>query len=221
MPVLAISILAVTAFEVGRRGWPIRRWWWAVALAPGLAVVVFGGVLAGGPSGSTVERAVGWAVVTVVVSTGVGVLAGRRVPVWVRVLAAVLVVGAAPAMVAFDHASQYRWRQAGLAGVPQVVPVISGYRPVAARADVGTLQVDMAGPTRLVVWIDRCDGSCASDDATLPDRRTFVTGDYVLTVFHAVWGVDVLAALPAVDVRPASRAELARLPLAPSFRSSD
>jgi hypothetical protein len=221
VPMLAGGMLAATGFEVGRRGWPLRRWWWAVALAPGLAVVLFGGVLAGGPSGSTVERAAGWAVVTLVVSTGVGVAAGRRVSVWVRLLAAALAVIAAPAMVGFDHASQYRWRKAGLAGVPEVMPVISGYRPAAARADVATLQVDMAGPTRLVVWIDRCRGSCVAGDVTLTDMRTFTTGGYQLTVFQAGGRADVVAALSGVDVRPASHAELARLPLAASFRSSD
>jgi hypothetical protein len=101
------------------------------------------------------------------------------------------------------------------------MPVISGYRPVAARADVATLQVDMAGPTRLVVWIDRCRGSCAAGDVTLTDMRTFTTGGYELTVFQVGGDADVPAALPAVDVRPASHAELARLPLAPNFRSSD
>jgi hypothetical protein len=221
VPVLACTMLAATGFEIGRRGWPLRRWWWAIVLAPGLAVVLFCGTLAGGPSGSTVERAAGWAMVTVAVSTGVAVAAGRQVVVWIRGLAVVVAVAAAPAMVGFDHMSQYRWRKADLAGLPEVVPVIAGYRPQAARAEFGTLQIDMAGTTRLVVWIYRCRGTCTADDVTLVGTRTFVASGYELTVFQANGDIDVLTTLSGVDVRPTSYAELARLPLAPSQRSSD
>jgi hypothetical protein len=164
VPPLAAVVAAATGLAVDRLGWPMCRWWWAVALAPGLAVVVFVGTLLGGPSGSTPERAAGWAT---------------------------------------------------------VVPVISGYRPVAARSDVRTLQIDMAGPIRLVVWIDRCGDGCVARDVTAVGTRTFVAGGSELTVIQADGAIDVLTTLPGLDVRATSHRELARLPLAPSYRSYD
>jgi hypothetical protein len=221
VPALAVSIAAATGLAIDRLGWSFQWWWWAVALPPWLAVVVTFGTLAGGPSGSTSERAAGWATVAVAISSGVAVAAGRGVSVWVRVVAAVVAAGAAPAMVGFDHASQSRWRAVELAGLPAVVPVLSGYRPVAARLDLRTLQIDMAGPARLVVWIDRCSGSCVARDVTAVGTRTFVAGGYELTVIQANGAIDILTTLSAVDVRATSHRELARLPLAPSYRSYD
>lgn len=221
VPPLAVSMAAATGLVIDRLDWPMCRWWWAVALAPGLAVVVFVGTNLGGPSGSTPERAAGWATVAVAISCGVAVVAGRRVSVRVRAVAAVVAVGAAPSMVGFDHASQLRWRTADFAGLPAVVPVISGYRPVAVRSDVRTLQVDMAGPIRLVAWIDRCGDGCVARAVTAVGTRTFVAGGYELTVFQADGAIDVLTTLPGVDVRATSHRELARLPLAPSYRSYD
>jgi hypothetical protein len=218
---LAACVAAATWLTIDRLGWRFRRWCWAVALSPVLAVVVPLGALAGGPSGSTPERAAGWAAVAVAMSGGAAVAAGRRVSVPVRVVAAIAVVIAAPAMVGFDHASQYRWRTANLAGSPAVLPVISSFRPVAARPDLGSLQVDMAGPTRLVVRIDRCRGSCVARDVSAVGTRTFVAGGYELTVAQADGAVDVLTTLSVVDVRATSHGELARLPLARGHRSTD
>ena len=190
VPPLAASMAAATGLAIDRLGWPFSRWWWAVALAPGLAVVVFAGTVLRGPYGSTPERAAGWATVAVAMSCGVAVAAGRRVPVWVRVVAA-------------------------------VVSVISGYRPVAVRSDVRTLQLDMAGPVRLVVWIDHCHGGCVARDVTAVGTRTFVAGGYELTVIQADGAIEVLKTLPGLDVRATSHRELARLPLAPNYRSDD
>ncbi|GIJ56962.1 hypothetical protein Vau01_044780 [Virgisporangium aurantiacum] len=221
VPPLAASMAGATVLTIDRLGWPLCRWWWAVALAPGLAAVMFVGTLVGGPYGSTPERAAGWATVAVAISCGVAVAAGRRVSVWVRLVAAVVAVGAAPSMVGFDHASQLRWRAAEMAGLPAVMPVISGYRPVAVRSDVSALQVDMAGPVRLVVWIDHCVGGCVARDVTAVGTRIFVAGGYELTVFQANGAIDVLTTLPGIDVRATSHRELARLPQAPSYRSYD
>jgi hypothetical protein len=72
-----------------------------------------------------------------------------------------------------------------------------------------------------VVWIDRCSGSCVAREVTAVGTRTFVAGGYELTVIQANGATDVLTTLSGLDVRATSHRELARLPLAPSYRSSD
>lgn len=222
-PVAAAVVMSAAGVAVHRLGWPLQRWWWAIALAPALALLLALGVFAGGPAGTMSERATGWAVAGLAVAVGVAVAAGRRVSVGVRVLAAVVAIGAAPTVVVHDRASQDRWRDAAhareraaraseLAGAPEVLPVIPGYRPTATAGRRGSLQVDMAGPTtRLRITIDRCS-ACETGMGSL--HRTFVVDGYELVMAQFDGRTEMLATMTGVGVRPASHAELAALPSA-------
>jgi hypothetical protein len=120
-------------------------------------------------------------------------------------------------MVGLDHASQYRWRKADLAVAPAVLPVIAGYRPVAARPEPGTLQIDLAGPTRLVARMSLCGTSCDAAALSASGTVTVVADGYEVRLFQQDGGVDTVRTLTGVGVRPASRCELARLPLGPDY----
>ncbi len=228
-PVATVVVMSAVGAALWRLTWPLQRWWWTIGLAPVLAVVLAFGVFAGGPAGTMSERAMGWAAVSLVFAVGVAVVAGRRVSVWVRVLAAVVAIGAAPTMVAHDRASQDRWRDAAharelaarvsaLAGVPEVLPVIPGYQPSATAGRGRSLQVDMTGPTtRLRLWIGHCS-TCEAGMGSL--SRTFVVDGYVIVVAQFDGGTELAASLAGVDVRPVSRAELAALPAA-SYEDGD
>jgi hypothetical protein len=215
--------MSVAGVALWRLKWPMQRWWWTIALPPVLALMLALGVFAGGPAGTMSERATGWAVVSLAFAVGVAVAAGRRVSGWVRVLAVVVAIGAAPTMVAHDRASQDRWhdaaqaremaaRASALARVPEVLPVIAGYQPSATAGQGRSLQVDMTGPTtRLRIWVDRCS-TCEAGMGSL--RRTFVVDGYALVVAQFDGRTEMLATMTDVDIRPASRAELAALPAA-------
>jgi hypothetical protein len=228
-PLTTLVVMSAAGVALWRLRWPLQRWWWTIALAPVLAVLLAFGVFAGGPAGTMSERAMGWAAVSLAVAVGVAVVAGRRVSVWVRVLAAVVAIGAAPMVVAHDRASQDRWRHAAharelaarvstLAGVPEVLPVIPGYQPSATGGRGRSLQVDMTGPTtRLRLWIRHCP-TCEAGMGSL--RRTLVIDGYVLVVGQFDGRTEMLTTMTGVDVRPASRAELAALPAA-SYEDGD
>jgi hypothetical protein len=145
------------------------------------------------------------------------------VSIWVRVLAAAVAIGAAPTMVVHDRAWQDRWRDAAharelvarasaLAEVPEVLPVIAGYRPSATAGRGRSLQVDMTGPTTgLRVWTGRCS-TCEAGMGSF--RRTFVIDGYAVVVAQFDGRTEMLAAMADADIRPASRTELATLPAA-------
>jgi hypothetical protein len=119
-------------------------------------------------------------------------------------------------MVGWDHASQYRWRKANLAVAPAVLPVIAGYRPVAARPAPGRLRIDMVGPTWVEAWISECGVGCEADGPSLPIGTVTVVADgYQIVLFKADRGMSV----GPVRIRPASLDELARLPLGPDYGS--
>jgi hypothetical protein len=211
--VCGMTLASAGVIWLGRLQW--SSWWWVVALPATLSLILFWGARLSGPSSSVPERAAGWALVTAVVYVGVAVAFGRHTSGWwVRCLAVAVVVAAAPAMVFYDHASQLRWRKADLAGAALVLPVIPQFRAAAVRATPRGLSVDMTGPAYLFVLIRRCT-DCALRHELRNGVLVVVDGNYQIQVTQADDGVDRLAALTSVAVRPVSRDELARLPVAP------
>jgi len=209
VPWLVIALVLVAAAARVLLGLPIEVWWWLILAPAGTALVILVAAAFGGSYGDQFERSLGWALVTLVMYAAGGVCFGSRVPLRARVLALVVLVGAAPAMLGYDHAAQHRWRMAALASAPAVLPVAPGYRVAAVRADRALLSVELAdaADARLRLLIMEC-GNCA--DPPQPDRR-FVDGFWITAATPTGVWPDALAEL---RLRPASRAELARLPVA-------
>jgi hypothetical protein len=152
---------------------------------------------------------------TLAMYAGVAVACARLVSLRVRCVALALVLAAPPALVYFDHASQYRWRKADLAGAPSVLPVIPPFQVAAVRSDLWTLDVDMTGPGALFVSISRCRDCAPRREMHDDGLLVVVDGEYEIYVTQAGVGDDVVATLAGVSVRPASLDELAHLPIAP------
>jgi hypothetical protein len=196
-----------------------RDWWWVVAAPLFMWGVLLIGALTSGPSGSVPEQRLGWALVVVVMYGAAGVWSARGAPRPVRLLASLIVVAAAPLMIAYDDASQYRWRKATYASAPQVLPVIPGYAVVAARGDGPVLEVDMRGSSDLWVSVQRCR-DCSVRQEGAVNELTVVDGSFELWVLAVGSPAGHWLAPDGIRVRPASIDELASLPLAAS-RDSD
>jgi hypothetical protein len=173
------------------------------------------GALTSGPSGSASEQRLGWSLVVVVMYGGAGAGSAQGLPRVVRLLASVIVVAAAPLMIAYDDASQYRWRKATYASAPQVLPVIPGYAVVAARGDGRMLGVDMRGPADLRVSVRRCR-DCSVGQQYAVNGMTVVDGSFELWIPAVDGAAGHWLAPDGIRVRPASLDELASLPLAAS-----
>ncbi|WP_238009027.1 hypothetical protein KZZ52_20785 [Dactylosporangium sp. AC04546] len=210
-----IAVLAVVGN--GKARW--RYWWWVVATPLALWGVLLIGALTSGPTGSAPEQRLGWSLVVVVIYGAVGAGFAQRAPRVVRLLASMIVVAAAPLMIVYDDASQYRWRKATFASAPQVLPVIPGYAVVAARGDGQALEVTMRGPTDLRVSVLRCR-DCSVRQEYAVNGMTVVDGSFELWVPAVDNPAGHWVALDGIHVRPASIDELASLPLAVS-RSAD
>ncbi|MEU7874758.1 hypothetical protein [Dactylosporangium sp. NPDC049140] len=215
MIAIAAALLGVVVVWGLTDRWAERRRLSWVIVAPFVVYVVLAvGAGASGPSGSVNELRLGWVLVVALLYGGAGVAFGRGVSHRVRVFASVVVLAAAPLMIAYDDLSQHRWRKAMFASAPRVLPVVPGYDVVAARADGGTLGVGMKGSAELWVSVWRCR------DCTV--RRQFDDGQWTVVDGTYQIGIDVVGAAnetwPAPDgirVRPAGLDELAALPLAP------
>jgi hypothetical protein len=217
-PMIVVALAVAGAFAVWAAG-KGQGWSWLVAAPMVMWPVLLIGTLTSGPSGSLPELRAGWSLVVVVMYGAAGTVFAQRSPRRVRVLATVILVAAAPLMIAYDDASQYRWRRATYASAPRVLPVIPGYTVVAARSDGPDLTVVMTGPADLEVSVMRCR------DCTV--RREFaVTGMTVVDGSFELWipPVDGPAgqqlALDDIRVRPAGIDELVSLPLAAKRTSS-
>jgi hypothetical protein len=217
-PFVAVGLAVATYVVISGLQWNWNDWWWTVEYPFVLLVVLPVGLATGGPSASTLERTVGWAAVALALSTGAALVAGRGVSSSIRVLAVTVAMAAAPAMMRFDQASQDRWRTAELARGPTVLPVIAGYRPTAARADDGSLWVDMTGPTWLVVWITPCS-TCVPGRRDHPFMLVVVVDGWHVSVTGPDESVRTVPAVADVRLRRVSPAELARLPLGPKHTS--
>ncbi|HTJ35422.1 MAG TPA: hypothetical protein VL738_19520 [Dactylosporangium sp.] len=221
-PVIVLVLMAVgwvavaAAAEEDKSRW--RQWWWVIAAPAGMWVVLVIGAITSGPNGSVSEQRLGWALVVVAMYGAAGVGFTRGAPRVARVLASVVIVAAAPVMVVYDDASQFRWRKATYAAAPQVLPVVPGYTVVAVRGDGQVLDVDMEGPARLWVSVQRCR-DCSVHQQGAPDGLTVVDGTFEIRI-EAVGPARQWPAPDGVHVRPAGLDELASLPLAPS-RESD
>jgi hypothetical protein len=212
---MIVAVLTAGAAAVIRT-WrlPWRDWWWVVAAPPVMWVVLLVGAVTSGPSGSLSEQRAGWTLVVLVMYGAASVGFARIGPRVVRVVVAVITVAAAPVMVAFDDLSQDRWRRAGYAGAPQVLPVVPGYTVIAARADRSTLEVDLGGPTTLWAWVMRCRDCTVQQEAS-GGAVTLVDGRYEL-VIRALASDAPWSPPDGIHLRPAGVDELAALPLAAS-----
>ncbi|MGI5174960.1 hypothetical protein ACQEVZ_01310 [Dactylosporangium sp. CA-152071] len=196
-----------------------RRWWWVVGAPFAMWGVLLIGALTSGPTASISEQRRGWALVVVAMYGGAAVWCATGTPRTARLLAGVVVVAAAPLMIAYDDASQHRWREATYASAPQVLPVIPGYTVVAARGDGTILEVDMRGPTLLWVSVQRCRDCSAGQEPTV-DGLTFVDGGFRLWILAEDTSTGQWMPPDNIHVRSATIDELASLPLAAS-RDSD
>ncbi|MFB9451414.1 hypothetical protein [Dactylosporangium vinaceum] len=193
---------------------------WMIAAPPLVWLVLAVGAEQGGPMMPVGELRVGWSLVVVLMYAGTGVAFGLGAPRPVRVAAAVLVVAAAPLMIAYDDAAQPRWRRDSYAAAPHVLPEIPGYRPVAARGDGRVLTVSLDGPVALSVTVTRC-APCAVSAQAGRYGVTVVDGTYELAIVPQIGAGSTWTAPAGIRLRPAGVGELAALPLAPSHPYAD
>jgi hypothetical protein len=205
-----VIVTAVLGLVVALR-W--RRRWWLAAAPPVAWAVLAVAAWTSGPSGSVPERIAGWALVTALMYGAAALVFDRERRRRVRVIALCVLVAAAPAMVAYDELSQYRWRRATFALAPHVLPVVAGYAVTGTGAEGRVLDVRMDGPADLRVLITHCDG-CAVRREESTYMLIVVDGRYRIEL-RPDEGLDVRWTPPArVDVRAAGRDELARMSLA-------
>ncbi|GAA2357780.1 hypothetical protein GCM10010170_051210 [Dactylosporangium salmoneum] len=215
-PVIVIAVAAVSCialWEFVRQRAQRWRLSWVLAAPFAMWVVLLVGAITSGPSGSTTEQRLGWALVVLLMYGAAGVGFGRGASRRVRVLASVVAVAAAPLMIAYDDASQYRWRKATYASAPHVLPVVPGYTVAAARADGPALEVDMRGPADLRVSVWRCRDCTVRQEHTA-HALTVVDGSFELDIVAVGIPAGQWSAPDGIRVRPASTDELASLPLA-------
>jgi hypothetical protein len=216
MIVVALAVAgSVVAWAVGKGQGP----WWVVAAPMVMWPVLLIGTLTSGPSGSLPELRAGWSLVVLVMYGAAGAVFARRPPRRVRVLATVVLVAAAPLMIAYDDASQDRWRRATYASAPRVLPVIAGYAVVAARSDGRELTVVMRGSVDVWVSVLRCR-DCTVRRESAVNGMTVVDGAFELWIPPVDGPAGQRLVLDDIRLRPAGIDELMALPVAAMRTSS-
>ncbi|GAA3208300.1 hypothetical protein ACFO1B_18660 [Dactylosporangium siamense] len=215
-PMIVLAAAAagwVVVWALLDRGTEPWRHSWVIVAPFVMWVVLLAGAVTSGPVESVTEQRLGWALVVVLMYGAAGVGFGRGASRKVRVLASVLVVAAAPLMIAYDDASQYRWRKETYASAPRVLPVIPGYTVVAVRGEGRLLQVDMRGPADLWVSVLRCRDCTVRRDRTA-NTLTVVDGSFQVEIWAVGSPEWQWSAPDGIHVRATSIDELASLPLA-------